>query len=325
MKNIRLSVEKELQHQGICDASGAIALDDQHFVVGNDEDNILRVYDSTTSGKPVSWGSHSDAGIDINSYFVNVINNKEADIEGAAQLDGIIYWITSHGRNSEGKLRPKRHQFFGNLISLDEEGQSLKQVGVSYTRLIEDMLQDDRLKHYDLEAAEKLPPKAKGGLNIEGLSATSHGELLIGFRNPISQGKALLLPLKNPQDLLEKENARAFFGSPIELDLKGLGIRSIDYWKDRSLYIIIAGAYDSGDQFSLYQWSELDEDLQEIKIPSMPSDFRPESVLFYPNQPNRFQILSDDGSIMRSGGFSCKDLEKDHPQKYFRSLWVREV
>lgn len=325
MKNIKLSVEKELQHQGICDASAAIALDDQYFVVANDEDNIFRVYDSTTSGKPVSWGSHSDAGININSYFGNITNNKEADIEGAAQLDGVIYWITSHGRNSEGKPRPKRHQFFGNLISSDEEGQRLKQVGTSYTRLIEDMLQDKRLKYYDFETAEKLPPKAKGGLNIEGLAATPHGELLIGFRNPISQGKAFLLPLKNPQDLLEKENTRALFGSPIELDLKGLGIRSIDYWKDRSLYIIIAGAYDNGDQFSLYQWSGLDKDLQEIKIPGMPSDFRPESVLFYPNQPNRFQILSDDGTITRYGGFSCKDFEKDHPQKYFRSLWVRDV
>ncbi|MBE9139473.1 DUF3616 domain-containing protein [Nodosilinea sp. LEGE 07088] len=175
MKNIKLSIEKELQHQGICDASGAIALDDQHFVVANDEDNILRIYDSTTSGKPVSWGTHSDAGIDINGYFQNVINKKEADIEGAAQLDGVIYWITSHGRNSEGELRPKRHQFFGNIISADEGGKSIKKVGVSYTQLIEDVLQDERLKYYGFEAAEKLPPKAKGGLNIEGLAATPSG------------------------------------------------------------------------------------------------------------------------------------------------------
>ncbi|WP_313887609.1 DUF3616 domain-containing protein [Nodosilinea sp. LEGE 07088] len=147
----------------------------------------------------------------------------------------------------------------------------------------------------------------------------------MGFRNPVPQGKAILLPLKSPQELLEKENLRAVFGEPIELDLNGLGIRSIDCWEDKNLYIIIAGAYDGGDQFSLYQWSGLDERPQRIEIPDMPPDFRPESVLFYPNQPNRFQILSDDGTITRSGGFSCKDLENNHPQKYFRSLWVREV
>jgi hypothetical protein len=33
-----------------------------------------------------------------------------------------------------------------------------------------------------------------GGLNIEGLAATPDGQLLIGFRNPLSEGKALLLP-----------------------------------------------------------------------------------------------------------------------------------
>jgi hypothetical protein len=56
-----------------------------------------------------------------------------------------------------------------------------------------------------LEAAEKLPPKAKGGLNIEGLAATPDQELLIGFRNPIPEDKALVLVLTNPKDLLEKK------------------------------------------------------------------------------------------------------------------------
>ena len=62
METSRFSVETELQHKGICDASGAIALDEEHFVVANDEDNILRVYRSDTSGTPVS----EIAGTDIN-------------------------------------------------------------------------------------------------------------------------------------------------------------------------------------------------------------------------------------------------------------------
>ena len=42
------------------------------------------------------------------------------------------------------------------------------------------------------------------------------------------------------------------------------------------------------------------------------------------NRDNQFQLLSDDGSIERKEGTPCKDIkDKDHPQKYFRSLWIR--
>jgi len=321
MKKIRFSVEKELQHQGICDASGAVALDEQHFVVANDEDNILKVYRSDSSGRPVSGIS----GRDINDYFVNNPKNKEVDIEGAAQVDGIIYWITSHGRNREGKFKPERHQFFANKPSMDDGDRRFKQVGYSYTQLFEDMLQDQRLQHFQLEAAEKLPPKAKGGLNIEGLAATPNKELLIGFRNPIPEGKAILLRLTNPKELIKEKNAHAIFADPIALDLNGLGIRSLEYWESQNRFIIVAGAYDGSDQFALYQWSGLENDNPErIEVTGWPAGFRPESVLFYPHRDNQFQLLSDDGSIERNPGTPCKDIkDKDHPLKYFRSLWIR--
>jgi hypothetical protein len=321
MKRIRFIVEKELEHQGICDASAAVALDDRHFVVANDEENILKVYRSDCSGGPVSGIS----GRDLNDCFDNNPDNKEVDIEGAAQLGGVIYWITSHGRNREGKSKPERRQFFANKISIDDGNKRFEQVWHSYTRLFEDMLKDERLKRYRLEAAEKLPPKAKGGLNLEGLAVTPDQELLIGFRNPIPQGKAILLPLINPRELVKKKNTHAVFGDPIELDLNGLGIRSIEYWESQNRFIIIAGAFDGSDQFSLFQWSgRKNENPELIEVNGLPSDFRPESVLFYPNRDDRFQLLSDDGSIERIAGTSCKDNKNnDHPQKYFRSVWVR--
>ncbi|MGZ8143725.1 MAG: DUF3616 domain-containing protein [Methylosarcina sp.] len=321
MKKLGLSVERELQHQGICDASGAVALDEQHFVVANDEDNILKVYRSDKSGGPVSGIS----GRDINDYFDNNPKRKEVDIEGAAQLDGIIYWITSHGRNKEGKPRPERHQFFGNGLSIENGNKSFKQIGHSYTRLFEDMVKDPRLRRYQLEAAAKLPPKEKGGLNIEGLAATPKKEILIGFRNPLSQDKAILLVLTNPKELLEKKDAHAIFGEPMELDLNGLGIRSLGYWKSQNRFLIAAGAYDGSDHFSLYEWSGLENENPElIEVSGWPADFRPESVLFYPNRNNQFQLLSDDGSLERIEGTPCKDIkDNNHPQKYFRSLWIK--
>jgi len=316
MKKIRCTVEQELQHEQICDASGAIALGEDHFVVANDEDNLLRIYQADRSGKPVE--------VDINHYFDNNPNGEETDLEAVAQLDGMIYWITSHGRNSKGKFKPARHQFFANRLSRSN-GIEFEQVGRSYTQLVlRDMFNDQRLKCYQLEAAEKIPPKSAGGLNIEGLTITPKGHLLIGFRNPIIQGKALLLPLKNPRKLVEKKGTKANFGKPIELDLGGLGIRSIEYWQREQCYLIVAGAYDSSEQFALYQWSGLDQTPQRLDVVGLPSDFRPEGILFYPGREQQFQLLSDDGSLKRIGDVPCKEIaDKNSPQKYFRSLWVR--
>jgi Protein of unknown function (DUF3616) len=315
MQSLTLTIEKELWHQGICDSSGAIALGKHHFVVANDEDNLLRIYDADQSGTPVMI-------YDANEYFDNNPDGKEVDIEAAAQLGDVIYWITSHGRNKKGKLKPERHQFFATQIHRSETWR-FKQIGASYTQLLEDMIADSRLDSYRLETAAELPPKEPGGLNIEGLCATPAGHLLIGFRNPIVEGKALVVPLENPQPLVN--GARAILGEPIALDLGGLGIRSIEYWERQERYIIVAGAIDGSDRFALYQWSGSNEPPQRIEG-AVPSDFRPEAVLFYPDRPEQFQLLSDDGSLNRGSGLTCKDIEDpQHPEKYFRSLWVSVV
>ncbi|MCG6133494.1 MAG: DUF3616 domain-containing protein [Nostoc sp. LLA-1] len=317
MKNLKFTVEKELQHYEICDSSGAIALDEQHFVVADDEDNILRVYQANISGKPV-------VRIDINNYFTNNPDKSEVDIEGATEIDGIIYWITSHARNKNGRFKQERHQLFANKLKSSKD-KVFEQVGKSYTQLvIKDILNENKLKKYQFNNAEKLPPKEPGGLNIEGLTITPNKELLIGFRNPIFQDKALLISLKNPLDLLEKEGVIPIFGDVIELPLDGLGIRSIEYLKSENQYIIVAGAYDGSEQFALYQWSGLDESPQLIEGIDFPADFRPEAVLFYPNRTNELHLLSDDGTIKRNGDISCKKIKnQEDSQKYFRSIWVR--
>ncbi|HEY5818827.1 MAG TPA: hypothetical protein VIU14_10590 [Mesorhizobium sp.] len=80
-----------------------------------------------------------------------------------------------------------------------------------------------------LEAGSKLAPEAPGGLNIEGLSAGAAGELLIGFRNPVPEGKAIVVPFENPAAVVENESAR--FGAPILLDLGGRVFEALNGWK----------------------------------------------------------------------------------------------
>lgn len=322
MHDLTFSVETELKHYGMCDASGSVAIDENRFLVANDEDNILRVYSARESGTPLK-------SIDINNYFHNNPDEDEVDIEAATVLNGVFYWITSHGRNKRGESKKERHQFFANKIT-NYNKPVFKQVGKSYIQLVlKDMLQEGRLKNYNLQRAETIAPKEKNGLNIEGLTATPEGQLLIGFRNPIPNGKALLISLKNPMELIQEneKEVSADFGEPIEIDLEGLGIRSIEYWETHGVYLIVAGAYDSSNNFGLYWWSkEQQESPQKIELNNLPKQFRAESVLLYPNQSHHFQLLSDDGAIDRVGNMPCKDI-KDicDPNKYFRSVWIQVI
>jgi hypothetical protein len=120
MENITLIVEKELQHRGTCDASAAIAIGEDYFVVANDEDNILKIYHAEVSGEIIQ-------GIDgrnLDDYFDNNPNKMEVDIEAAAKIDKITYWITSHGADSKGEKRKERCQFFGNKL-IEKEGKNI--------------------------------------------------------------------------------------------------------------------------------------------------------------------------------------------------------
>src|SRR5687767_3658238 len=96
---------------GCCDASAAIALTDDLFVVANDEDNILRVYSRQRLGRPATT-------VDLTGFLNPGRKFAEVDIEAAARVGDRIYWISSHGQNAKGKARESRHRFFATSVSV---------------------------------------------------------------------------------------------------------------------------------------------------------------------------------------------------------------
>ncbi len=179
----------------MCDASAAVALDSELFAVANDEDNAIRIYRADQGGPPVQ-------SIEL-SRFLRVDRKKpETDLEAAAWLGNRIFWITSHGRNHEGKFRPNRHFFFATVWEKLGGNFQLVTSGKPYQNLLADLVRDSRLRPFKLDAASRRAPKLPDALNIEGLCATPDHHLLIGFRNPIPQGRALIVPLLNPNDLI---------------------------------------------------------------------------------------------------------------------------
>ncbi|WP_430228955.1 DUF3616 domain-containing protein [Nitrosomonas communis] len=300
------------QHYGMCDASAAVPVEPDMFIVANDEDNLLRIYKRDKSGEPI----YSQ---DLSSFLEIDPKHREIDIEGATLIQNYIYWIASHGANKDGKERLNRHRFFATEIETIDGKFYLKPIGKPYVGLAKALDDSAELKPYQLGKSAKKAPESMNGLNIEGLTRTPQGNLLIGFRNPIPGGKALLVPLENPQEVITG-NEQPKLGKPIYLALDGLGIRSIEYSDINGAYFIIAGPYDDNGKFQFYQWSGNSSEPPRLISKIDFEGMHPEALIVYPKEKNKVQILSDDGSKLRKGQY-CKDLAQSQ-EKVFRSIWV---
>ena len=294
--------------EGSCDASGAVDLGAGRFVVADDEDNILRIYDARKGGRPLRT-------VDLSPSLALPMKKKppETDIEAGSRLGNLAFWLTSHGRNSSGKKQPARLRFFATSA---DDADRVQLIGEPYTNLLEDLLAEPALKPYGLAEAEPLPPKEAGGLNIEGLTAMLDAPgMLIGFRSPLTQGRALVVPLLNPEAVV-REGVAARFGAPRLLDLGGLGIRSLSSWRGR--YLIMAGATASGARSRLFTWKGGDDTPVPVESVDL-SRLNPEAF-FTPDASDDILLLSDDGTVLREG-VECK-RQKEPALKRFRGVWT---
>lgn len=336
-----------LVFRGASDASAAVAVSENMFVVADDENNILRIYETYKAGQPIG-------SFDMTSFLDIEPDHPEADIEAATMVGRRIYWITSHGRNKDGKLRSNRYRFFATDVLVENRSVKLRPAGKPYKTLVHELLKTNAARRLGLDKAtrfgaelkkkdrEKLAPK-KEGLNIEGLCASADGgTLYIGFRNPRpkdkqgGRAKALVVPLCNPDRVIEKGEAPVF-GEPMLWDLKGLGIRSMEYSCFHKVCLIIAGGPDGDEGFALYRWSGKPESPPELEceLSLGKSKFSPEALIPF-EKSGRLLMLSDDGSLVVkvAGEWECLEGEyrKDgttlnkylaNPgRKTFRGIWV---
>jgi hypothetical protein len=288
---------------GVSDASAAVALSQDVFVVADDENNFLRFFQKDGSAYPVG-------SFDLTGFLGTDSEHPESDIEGATRVGNRIYWITSHGRNKDGKFRESRYRFFATRIVKENNKLTLKPEGRVCTDLLETMLRTPELRKLGLDRAagwdgslekkqrKKLAPKDQG-LNIEAISATPDGgTLYIGFRNPRPGNKAIVLPLLNAAAVIEKQQIPVF-GKPLLWDLKGLGLRSMEYSTRYGAYFVVAGYHDERKGSVLYRWSGRIEDSPELIGPIAPDvpDFTAEAIVGFEGDENLW-FFSDDGTML---------------------------
>lgn len=299
--------------RGACDASGGVSLGGGRIAVGDDEWNRILYYDLARPGEmPESedWAAALDAADDP--------EHPECDLESAAELGGLIYWIGSHAQSKGGKTRRNRHRLLATRRVGSGGGVRLERVGGLCKTLRDALIAEEGLREFGLAEAARIAPKLPGGFNIESLCGTPRGELLIGFRNPVPEGRALLVPLTNPRAAID--GAAPEFGPAVRLDLGGLGMR--DMVERDGRYLILAGATGQpgagAGHSRLYAWEGGASAPRAFGDPF--AGLNPEALILH-DEGARVQVLSDDGTC-QVGGRDCKDEATPAEERSFRTLWV---
>jgi predicted extracellular nuclease len=320
---------------GTSDASTAIAIDADYMLVGDDEDQTIRLYDRNNSGLPV-------ASFDFTSAL-GLVGSSEVDIEASTKVGNVIYWMGSHGNNSSGNDRPNRERIFATQVSGTGAATTLTSLGY-YQFLENDLIAWDNSNGHGLgagflglaaSAAAGVSPEVPNGFNIEGLTLAPNGTTAyVAFRAPneptSSRDKALIIPVTNFTTLLNATGGTAgsaTFGAPIQLDLGGRGIRSIERNANNE-YVIIAGPAGTAtgtapNDFRLYTWTGNPTDapvLRAADLTALSSGGSFETIVEVPTaltSTSQMQFLVDNGdTVWYNNSTISKDLAQDNFQKF---------
>ncbi len=258
---------------GICDASAAVAIGDW-LLVADDERNLLHVYGAD--------------GREVEPIVLDLGAKKESDLEGMALVGDVLWVIGSHDRGKGTEPKPDRQRLVGLRVTATERGVSAT-VAHGPVRGLLDHPPMDAI----VASTAGRTCKEPGGLSIEGLASGPGGSLVVGFRAPVRDGKALVARLQDP-------TASPPSFSPQWIDLGGRGIRSLE--ADGEGWLGVAGPPGEGDGFDLFRWAGgeaaptlLGRDL---------GDLNPEALVRW---QGAWWVLSDDGG-RDFGGRDCKDL-----------------
>ncbi len=229
--------------------------------------------------------------IDLNTIFELKKKFFPNDLEGVAvNNEGVIYAITSHSLTKKGKQKRNRQQLI--RLTIDENNSFEKK---AYGKLLSYFLQ------------LKLPDEGfieRDELNIEALSFDRQQKrLLIGFRSPLIQSKAVITVLKNPAEIFSENASPIFESELILLDLQGEGIRSLVYDFNLNYYLVLSRSKGkkSKRRSSLWLWDgEPNHKPQRMAIPQLAKLKNPEGIA--PVRiagKNKLLIVSDDGKAKK--------------------------
>lgn len=230
---------------GRYEPSGIQQLADGRFIVVQDEEQHALCLLSIEGGRVVrqtelrapfwSWGDGDFWKLD--------------DLEGVtADRAGNIYAITSHSRDCDGDARKSRER----LVRFRIEGDD-----VVDPKVVGSLKRDLIAAHPELAAAAEIRQvKSEGGLNIEALEMSGdQSRLLIGFRSPLRDGRAIIASIENPGAIFDADERPRIGATLTTLDLGGNGIRGMSWVPALAGYLLISGPVARQRvEFQLWFW-----------------------------------------------------------------------
>jgi hypothetical protein len=337
--------EGGIWHTEASDASAVVAIAPDLILVGDDEDEVLRLYPRNRGGPPL-------ARFDMTPLLglTDLHHNgrpKEVDIEAVTRVGDVAYWVGSQSHDREGMPAINRGRIFATQLSGSGADLRVRFLG-RYDYILQDLIAWDHENqhglgkdHFGLVAstASGLSSKAPGGEGfvIEGVCACpgDPGTAWLGFRAPLvppdARWKALIVPVTNFYSLAVSGAAQGStrFGPPILLDLGGRGIR--DLAAAGSNVLIVAGppGHESPDlprDFRLFTWDGNPVHAPECRGADL-GGLRPEAIVDLPPLPwtpgSDVDLVSDSGTTeLYDDGVPAK-LAKSASFKKFRSDRVR--
>lgn len=316
-----------LWHNGSSDASNAVAIDDNYYITGDDELNVLNVYSRSASGLAVQ----------SYDYTANLAlpdpSNPETDLE-AATRSGVnanrIYWL---GSMSNGKApfdnKPNRDRIFATTVTGTGASTSFSFVGY-YGSLRANVLTWGDANGYDFtaSAAAGVDSKLPNGFAAEGMVfSPDNTTLYIGLRAPLvptaTRTKAVIAPIANFETWFNNGAplSNPVFGAPIELDLGGRGIRDLIKLSNGT-YIIIAGNPAEHPLTSaLYKWTGNAADSPVMITTPADGILNIEGAMQINDGGqlalNKLQVISDGGDqILYNDGIEAKDFTDINLRKF---------
>lgn len=259
-----------LTFRGLANASAAVALDGRHFILADDEERDLFLFDLE---KPDSEPSRIELDI----------GNGEPDLEGAAMLDDRIWWIASH--NFDGQTPEQRRRLFATDVIRIEGHPSLRLAGPVHRTLLDELARQPAVAE-----ALDFGGKRWKEIDIEGLATTPGNGLMLGFRAPLREDRAILVEITNPAALAG--SGAPVLADPVYVDLGGRGIRSLECVNGG--YLIVGGKVKGKKKPKLYFWSGQRGADPVALDTKLPDDFNPEAVFQRPGT-STICLISDDG------------------------------
>ena len=315
-----------LWHTGISDASDAIALDDNYYVTGDDELDVLNVYSRSASGLQAKSFNYSSL------LSLPDPSKPEVDVEAVTRSttnSNRTYWL---GSMSNGKApfdnKPNRNRIFAFDIAGTGANTSFTFAGY-YGSIRESLIAWGDTNGYDFSssAAAGVDSKTAAGFAAEGMVfGPDNTTLYIGFRAPLvptsSRTNAVIAPILNFETWFNNGNPAGSpdLGAPIELNLGGRGIRDLIRLANGT-YVIIAGDPGPASSSAVYKWTGNAGDAPVAVSTSGSGILNMEGAMQINESGqlslSKLTVISDGGdNILYNDGFEAKDLTNNNIKKF---------